>query len=103
MEQKTIYTLGHSTRSFEEIVDLLQEHNVARLADVRRYPRSRRHPHVSIGALETSLLADGLMYIHLPELGGHRKPRVDSLNGAWENEAFRGYADHMASPEFHAG
>lgn|SRR5262245_23056678 len=95
-----IYTIGHSTRSLEEFVALLREHGIKRLADIRRYPGSRRHPHFSGQALEASLRERGIEYVHLPELGGRRKPAGDSPNAALRNEQFRAYADHMASDEF---
>jgi uncharacterized protein (DUF488 family) len=66
------------------------------VADVRRYPHSRRHPHFDTAVLAAELRG----YVHLPELGGRRRPRPDSVNGGWEVEAFRGYADHMAGEEF---
>ncbi|MBV8518289.1 MAG: DUF488 domain-containing protein [Acidobacteria bacterium] len=95
-----IYTIGHSTRTLDELVALLREHDVARLADSRRYPGSRRHPQFSGESLAVSLPEHGIEYVHVEALGGRRRPRRDSPNGAWENEQFRGYADHMASPEF---
>ena len=95
-----IYTIGHSTRSLEELVALLREHGVRRLADIRRYPGSRRYPHFSRDALRVSLPEHGIEYVHLPELGGRRKPSGDSPNTALRNEQFRAYADHMASEEF---
>lgn len=97
-----IYTIGHSTRTLEEFVALLQQHGVARLADIRRYPGSRRHPHFSREALEASLPQHGIAYEHFESLGGRRRPSKSSPNGAWESEQFRGYADHMGTDEFRA-
>ena len=97
---KRIYTIGHSTRTLEEFVSLLHEHGVTRLADIRRYPGSRRHPQFAGDALERTLPQLGIEYVHFEELGGRRKPDPASPNGAWENEQFRGYADHMATAEF---
>jgi uncharacterized protein (DUF488 family) len=97
-----IYTIGHSTRTLEELVELLREHSITRLADIRRFPGSRRHPHFSGEALALSLPRLGIEYVHLESLGGRRKPLGKSENGAWESDQFRGYADHMASAEFHA-
>jgi uncharacterized protein (DUF488 family) len=97
---KRIYTIGHSTRTLEEFIALLAEHGVARLADIRRYPGSRRYPHFSGESLQQSLPAHGILYTHFDALGGRRQPARDSPNGAWENDQFRGYADHMATPEF---
>lgn len=95
-----IYTIGHSTRSLDELVELLRAHHVSRLADIRTVPRSRRHPHFSADALEVSLPAQGVAYRHFPRLGGLRKPRKDSRNGAWRHEGFRGYADYMETAAF---
>ena len=100
---KRIYTIGHSTRSLEEFVSLLREHGVTRLADIRRYPGSRRHPHFSGDSLQRTLPEHGIEHVHFESLGGRRRPAKSSPNGAWENEQFRGYADHMASEEFAAG
>lgn len=99
----TAFTVGHSTRSFEELLSILTAAGVKAVADVRAYPSSRRHPQFNRGALAESLDAAGLGYRHLPELGGRRRPRADSVNGAWREPAFRGYADHMASEEFATG
>jgi uncharacterized protein (DUF488 family) len=95
-----IFTIGHSTRSLEEFVALLRAHRITQVADIRRVPRSRRHPHFSKEALSTSLLAAGIVYRHFADLGGLRKPRRDSLNTAWRHEGFRGYADYMEMPAF---
>ena len=70
------------------------------LVDVRRYPGSRRHPQFEREALARALEGAGIEYRHEPDLGGHRQPRADSPNTAWRNAAFRGYADHTATPEF---
>jgi uncharacterized protein (DUF488 family) len=95
-----VFTLGHSTRSFDELIALLGEHGIGQLIDVRRYPASRRHPQFGRERLERSLAEAGVGYVHEADLGGHREPRADSPNTAWREEAFRGYADHMASDEF---
>ncbi len=97
-----IYTIGHSTRSLDELVALLRDHGVTRLADVRRFPGSRRHPHFSKESLERTLPEHGIVYIHLEDLGGRRRPRKNSPNLFWESEQFRGYADHMDTKEFRA-
>jgi len=73
---------------------------VTRLADIRRYPGSKRHPHFSKESLERSLPATGIEYVHFEELGGRRKPDPDSPNAYWENEQFRAYADYMATAAF---
>jgi len=97
-----LHTIGHSTRPLEELIALLREHGVERLADIRRYPGSRRYPHFSRDAMEVSLPERGIEYVHVPELGGRRKPAENSPNTALRNEQFRAYADHMASDEFRA-
>lgn len=96
-----IYTIGHSTRSFDELVQLLRAHGVMQVADVRSYPASRRHPHFARAALEISLPASGLEYRWMPGLGGLRhSPAATSPNRGWRVEGFRAYADHMLTPEF---
>jgi len=99
----TIWTLGHSTRTLEEFLGVLGAHGLGAIADVRRFPGSKRHPQFAREALERSLVAAGLEYEWLPELGGRRRARPDSPNTGWRNEAFRGYADHMGSTEFATG
>lgn len=95
------YSIGHSTRSLEDFVAILREAGVEGVADVRRFPASRRFPHFNRDALEASLPASGIGYRHFPMLGGRRgKARADSPNGWWEIEAFRNYADHALEPEF---
>jgi uncharacterized protein (DUF488 family) len=97
-----VLTVGHSTRPIEELLALLAEHGVQTLVDVRRFPGSRRHPQFSRDALAASLAEAGIQYIHEPDLGGRRAARPDSPHTAWRVEAFRGYADHMETPEFAA-
>jgi uncharacterized protein (DUF488 family) len=100
---RAIYTIGHSTRTAEDFVALLQAHGITQLVDVRTFPMSRRLPHFNREPLAAMLRQHGIDYRHLPALGGRRRPRPDSINGAWQHESFRGYADHMATPEFAAG
>jgi uncharacterized protein (DUF488 family) len=95
-----IFTVGHSTRSLDELVRLLTTHGVGQLADIRTVPRSRRHPQFAIDALSSSLPPAGIAYRHFPGLGGLRKPRPDSRNAAWQHPGFRGYADYMETREF---
>jgi uncharacterized protein (DUF488 family) len=99
----TVWTIGHSTLDFGAFQATLAGHGVAAIADVRRFPASRRHPHFAREALEQSLPATGIAYLWLPQLGGRRRARADSPNTAWRNDSFRGYADHLASAEFAAG
>lgn len=96
----TIFTIGHSTRALADFLDLLRAHGVGQIADVRTVPRSARHPQFSGDQLERSLAAAGLGYRHFAPLGGLRKPRRDSVNTAWREPGFRGYADHMQTDEF---
>lgn len=98
----TIYTIGHSTRSLDEFLALLQENRIEFLADVRHFPTSQRVPWATKAVLEREFAARGIGYDHFEDLGGYRKPRADSLNTGWRNAGFRGYADHMASHEFQA-
>ena len=95
-----VWTIGHSTRSLDALVALLHAHGITRIADVRRFPRSRRHPHVNTEALTRDLPAAGIAYRHLPGLGGFRRARKDSRNMGWRNPNFRGYADYMETDEF---
>lgn len=97
-----IYTIGHSTRSADEFLNLLRAHDIRKLADVRTVPRSARHPHFGLEALAPWLATNGITYRHFPALGGLRKPRHDSPNTAWQQPGFRGYADHMQTPGFAA-
>jgi uncharacterized protein (DUF488 family) len=100
MSSSPIYTVGHSTRSLDELIALLAGAGVRQLVDVRSVPRSRRHPHFAGGQLARSLPEHAIAYAHEPGLGGFRRPRTDSANRGWEQAAFRGYADHMATGEF---
>jgi uncharacterized protein (DUF488 family) len=99
----TIWTVGHSTRSLSEFLEMLAANRIEALADVRQYPASRRYPHFNQRELSQSLIEAGIEYISVKELGGRRKPRPDSHNTAWRNESFRGYADYMETAEFRAG
>ena len=98
-----IWTVGHSTRSFEEFFGLLAGDRIERLADVRRFPASRRVPWATQEALAAALRERGVDYEHFEDLGGFRKPMAGSGNSGWRNARFRGYADYMASSEFRVG
>lgn len=102
-QELNIWTIGHSTRSLAEFLELLAANKIEALADVRQFPASRRYPHFNQRELSQSLAQAGIEYVSLPELGGRRKPRPDSRNTAWRNESFRGYADYMETPEFRTG
>ena len=97
-----ILTVGHSTHDGEAFTALLRGAGVRLVADVRLAPGSRRHPHMAAAELARWLPASGIGYEHLRDLGGRRRPVRGSPNDAWEHEAFRGYADHMATPAFAA-
>ena len=97
-----VYTVGHSTHPIEEFIELLEAHSIAQLIDVRKIPRSRRNPQFNSEALAASVQAKGIAYKHMPELGGLRHARRDSINTDWRNASFRGYADYMQTPEFQA-
>ncbi|WP_272424415.1 DUF488 domain-containing protein [Polyangium jinanense] len=97
----TIYTIGHGTRSLEELVETLGGASVARLFDVRRYPGSRRNPQFGRDALAASLPGLGVEYVFRgEELGGRRRPKRPSRHPALEDEGFRAYADYMDEPAF---
>ena len=98
----TIWSIGHGTRTIEELLAVLGEAGINVLADVRSAPGSRRHPQFGQHALEGSLTAAGIEYVHLRGLGGRRDPVPDSPHVALKVDAFRGYADHMGSSEFAA-
>jgi uncharacterized protein (DUF488 family) len=97
---ESIFTIGHSTHTIERFLELLQLHGVGCVADVRMHPGSRRLPHFNAAALQEALAPRAVGYAHLPELGGRRRPIPRTQNLGWENDAFRGYADHMESDEF---
>jgi uncharacterized protein (DUF488 family) len=96
----TIWTIGHSTRPIGEFTDLLRAHAIRLLIDVRTIPRSRHNPQFNTDTLALSLGDARLHYHHLPELGGLRKPKKDSVNDGWRNASFRGYADYMQTDMF---
>jgi len=96
----TILTIGHSTRTLEEFVDLLEAYGVTLVLDVRSVPRSRHNPQFNKEPLPSSLKKYGIKYIHMPDIGGLRRPKHDSENLAWRNNSFRGYADYMQTKEF---
>jgi uncharacterized protein (DUF488 family) len=101
--QRTLLTIGHSTRPLGAFLSLGASHGIIRIADVRRFPASRRHPHFGQDALRRTLADSGVGYLWLPELGGRRARRKDSANVGWKVAAFAGYADHMDTDEFHGG
>lgn len=98
-----VWTIGHSTRSADEFNDILRAHKIEAVVDVRTFPGSRRYPHFNKKQLANALKSTGIDYSHAPQLGGRREPHKDSKNTVWKNAGFRGYADHMESPEFQRG
>jgi uncharacterized protein (DUF488 family) len=98
-----ILTAGHSNHPLEAFLGILRAHGIARVLDVRRYPASRKWPHFGAAELARSLPEADIDYVGLPELGGRRKPLPDSPHTAWRQDAFRGYADFMDTPEFAGG
>ena len=97
------FTVGHSNRSLEDLIQIVEAHNLQLVIDVRRFPASRKWPHFNAAALAESLPAKGIAYAGMPELGGRRKARPDSPHTAWRVEAFRGYADFTDTAEFREG
>ncbi|TAN03945.1 MAG: DUF488 domain-containing protein [Rhodanobacteraceae bacterium] len=100
---ETLWTIGHSTRSLDEYLALLQANKIEVLADVRHFPGSRKYPHFNVEPLRQALRAAGIDYQPFTELGGRRKVQPDSPSTAWRHPAFRGYADYMQTEAFHAG
>lgn len=97
----TLYTIGHSTRTLDELIEALHAHSILMLADIRSFPMSRRLPHFNRESLEKTLPAAGIQYVWMKELGGRRKAiRDDSPNVALRNSSFRNYADYMLTGEF---
>ncbi|MGH9683069.1 MAG: DUF488 family protein, N3 subclade [Candidatus Acidiferrales bacterium] len=101
--KKTVFTIGHSTRSFDDFVALIRAHGVKRVIDIRTIPRSRHNPQFNRDAFGGALRSAGIGYVHLKKLGGLRHAKPDSTNMGWRNKSFRGYADYMQTPEFEEG
>ncbi len=95
-----VWTIGHGTRSVDELIHLLAAQSIGRLVDVRTVPRSRHNPQFNRDRLPDDLTRAGIGYVHMPGLGGLRRPRPDSVNVGWRNSGFRGYADYMQTLEF---
>lgn len=103
MTEKVIYTLGHSTRSIDDFLNLLDVYKIEIVVDIRTIPRSRHNPQFNQNELKKVLRKKKLCYVHLEKLGGLRRPKKDSLNTAWKNASFRGFADYMQTKEFKEG
>lgn len=99
----SIWSIGHSTRSWEQFLALLAQQHIEAIADVRRFPGSRRYPWFAGETMAHSLPAAGIEYLWLPQLGGRRRVQPGSPNGGWRNTSFQGYADHLDSAEFAEG
>lgn len=102
-ENKTIFTIGHSTRTIEEFLELLFSFEIKILADIRRLPGSRKFPQFDQDQLKKSLEENGIEYIYLDKLGGRRKPDPNSKNTTWRNKSFQAYADYMETDAFETG
>lgn len=96
----TVWTIGHSTRSLDEFLALLEIYDIGTIADVRSFPGSRKYPHFGQDALAAALRQHGIAYEWLKALGGRRRPRPDSPHTTWRNASFRAYADYMQTPAF---
>jgi len=103
MAQRTLFTIGHSTRSWAEFIALLKAWKIEEVVDVRTVPRSKMFPWFSKGSMGKSLPKSAIRYFHLPQLGGLRRPSNASTNTGWQNDRFRAYADYMQSKEFEQG
>jgi uncharacterized protein (DUF488 family) len=103
IKKSTVLTVGHSARSLEDFLGLLRAHEVSQIIDVRKLPGSTAHPHFNQETLSAALEEAGIGYVHVPALGGRRRPRPDSANGGWRNRSFQGYADYMQTADFEAG
>lgn len=97
-----VFTIGHSTRSLQDFIALLESHGVELVVDVRTVPRSRHNPQFNSATLPEALRAAGIGYEHAAALGGFRRASPDSLNAGWRNASFRGYADYMQTAAFAA-
>ena len=103
MKQKSIWTIGHSTRTLDGFIAMLKSFEIELVADIRSFPGSRRYPHFNKEALIISLPENNIEYTHLVKLGGRKKPHNDSHNTGWRVAAFRGYADYMETENFNDG
>jgi Protein of unknown function, DUF488 len=104
LDHRTIYTIGHSTRTVAEFVEILRRQDIRTLVDIRSYPRSAHNPQFNAEALATVLAGSAITYLHEPRLGGRRHgSAVDGKNTGWRNASFRAFADYMATTEFQGG
>ncbi len=98
-----IYTIGHSTRTTDLLLGILNEYGIEQVVDVRTLPYSKYNPQFSKETFAETLEANGIKYVHMKELGGLRHPKKDSVNLGWKNASFRGYADYMQTKDFAEG
>jgi uncharacterized protein (DUF488 family) len=102
-EPPTVWTVGHSNRPLPDFRDVLQAYRIELVADVRRFPGSRKHPQYQQSSLESALQEAGIGYVWLPALGGRRHATADAPDSAWRHPAFAAYAAYMSGEEFAAG
>ncbi len=95
-----VYTIGHSTHPIDEFIQILNAYEIEKVIDVRTIPKSRYNPQFNEEELRKQLLEHGIEYARLPGLGGLRHTTKASINTAWKNDSFRGFADYMQTPEF---
>jgi len=95
-----VYALGHSTRTLDDLIAILEAHAITTLVDIRTIPKSRHNPQFNQDVLKEGLENRGIQYLHCRELGGLRKARKDSVNTGWKNASFRGFADYMQTRKF---
>jgi uncharacterized protein (DUF488 family) len=103
MQKPLLFTVGHSNRTMHELLELLEAHGIKKVVDVRTIPKSRHNPQFNQADLRNSLKSAGIRYEHMKKLGGLRHTYKDSINDAWINASFRGYADYMQRDDFTAG
>jgi uncharacterized protein (DUF488 family) len=101
-DERQLFTVGHSTRSLEELISLLSGFGIRAVVDLRKIPRSRHNPQFNADTLPSALQARGISYAHLAGLTGLRHQKAGSINSAWRNRGFRGFADHMMTDDFEA-
>jgi len=103
LANRMVWTIGHSTKTLEEFIELLHAFSIKQVVDVRHYPGSRKFPHFNKEPFSQSLDKVHIQYEHIEALGGRRKAAMDSPHTAWRHPAFRGYADYMQTPAFREG
>lgn len=99
-EGLVVFTIGHSTRSLDELVELLKAHDIQEVVDIRTLPGSKHNPQFNKEELSAFLKKHKIDYVHMKSLGGLRKPNKDSVNTGWKASSFRGFADYMQTPKF---